>query len=108
MNDVRITIVKRMINEDLIREYATGGDRKERFVPCPRFDDGQTFVVQGQQKPDGFCSWAWADIQRDVVWVALGGVQPNHTDPGTAIACCTDGLNPVFFRLEPIAARCED
>jgi len=102
MNGVRITVVKRMVNADLIREYATDGDKDERIAPCSVFSDGQSFVSRGLTQPDGFCSWAWADIQRDVAWVALGGVQPNHKVPGTAITCCTDGLNPVFFRLEPI------
>jgi len=103
MKDVRITVVKRMINEDLIREYATNGETAERQSPCSLFADGQAFVSRGLNQPDGFCSWAWADIQREVAWVSLGGVQPNHKQPGTALACCTDGLNPVFFRLEPIA-----
>jgi uncharacterized repeat protein (TIGR04076 family) len=102
MRDVRITVVKRMVNEDLIREYATDGENADRQTPCSVFADGQAFVAQGLTQPDGFCSWAWADIQRDVAWVALGGVQPNHKVPGTAISCCTDGLNPVFFRLEPV------
>ncbi len=107
MNDVRITVVKRMVNEDLIREYATHGDAKERLVPCARFADGQSFVSRGVVQPEGFCSWAWSDIQRDVAWVALGGIQPDHTEPGTAVSCCTDGLNPVFFRLEPVASQRE-
>jgi uncharacterized repeat protein (TIGR04076 family) len=104
MNDVRITVVKRMVNADLIREYATDGDKEGRLAPCSVFADGQAFVSHGLTQPNGFCSWAWADIQRDVAWVALGGVQPNHKEPGTAISCCSDGLNPVFFRIEPIEA----
>jgi len=105
MNDVRITVVKRMVNEDLIRAYATNGESSERLAPCSAFADGQSFLAEGLAQPDGFCSWAWADIQRDVAWVALGGVQPNHKVPGTAISCCTDGLNPVFFRLEPVPGK---
>ena len=102
MRDVRITVVKRWVNEELIREYATDGNKESRIAPCSLFSDDQVFVSTGLSKPDGFCSWAWADIQRDVVWVSLGGVQQNHTVPGTALSCCTDGLNPVFFRLEPL------
>ena len=105
MNDVRITVVRRMVNEDLIRAYATDGGNEERLSPCSLFADGQTFVARELGKPEGFCSWAWADIQRDVAWVAFGGAQPNHKVPGTALSCCTDGLNPVFFHLEPVPAE---
>lgn len=102
MNDVRITVIKRFVNQDLIRLYATDGETTERQQPCSMFEDGQTFVVRNGHHPEGFCSWAWADIQREVAWVSLGGVQPNYRHPGTAITCCTDGLNPVVFRVERI------
>jgi len=102
MKSVRITVVKRMVNEDLIQEYAANGQSVERIRPCCALADGQVFLSTGLAQPEGFCSWAWADIQRDVAWVALGGVQQKHRVPGTAIVCCTDGLKPVFFRLEPL------
>jgi uncharacterized repeat protein (TIGR04076 family) len=47
-----------------------------------------------------FCSWAWADIQRDVVHLALGGDFPWIKEKGIGISCCTDGLRPVIFKLE--------
>ena len=100
--NARITCVKRFANIDLIREYATGGENPERQAPCSFCTEGDSFVSVGMTKPEGFCSWAWADIQRDVVWVCLGGVQAKHKTPGTAIACCTDGLNPVVFHIERI------
>jgi len=52
--------------------------------------------------PPDFCSWAWADIQRDVAHLALGGDFPWMKQRGTMITCCTDGLRPVVFRLERI------
>ena len=100
--DARITAVKRFANVDLIRDYATGGENPERQAPCNFCKEGDTFVSKGMTKPEGFCSWAWADIQRDVVWACLGGVQAKHKTPGTAITCCTDGLNPVVFHVERI------
>ena len=100
--NARITVVKRFVNKELIREYATGGESPQRQTPCSQCHEGQEFVSQGMTKPEGFCSWAWADIQRDVIWACLGGVQQSHRIPGTAIACCTDGLNPVVFQIERI------
>ena len=98
--NARITVVKRFANNNLIREYATGGENPERQAPCSFCHEGQEFISESMTKPEGFCSWAWADIQRDVIWVCQGGVQAQHKTPGTAIASCTDGLNPVVFHIE--------
>lgn len=102
MNTTKLTVVKRFVNKDLIREFATNGEQSESQKPCSEFVEGQEFIAKGGCKPEGFCSWAWADIQREVAWVGLGGVQPNYKHPGTAITCCTDGLKPVVFRVERI------
>lgn len=99
---LKITVVRREACSDLIRRYVPHGEDPRLHTPCGRFSDGQTFVVSPCEMPQGFCSWAWADIQRHAVWVALHGVQPGHRQPGTAVVCCTDGLYPVFFRLELI------
>lgn len=50
--------------------------------------------------PQKFCAWAWADIQRDVVYLALDGNYPWMKQNGTVLSCCTDGLRPVVFKLE--------
>jgi len=52
--------------------------------------------------PPSFCSWAWADIQRDVAHLAIGGDFPWIKQRGIMITCCTDGLRPVVFKLERI------
>ena len=74
-----------------------GADRS-----CPALEPGQTFYFrEGEYEPvrQGFCSWAWADIQRDVQVVKTGGKQPWNKTEAT-VACCTDGARPVFFRIE--------
>jgi len=50
--------------------------------------------------PKGFCSWAWADIQRDVTVLALGGDFPWVKEKGVTFSSCTDGFRPVIFKLE--------
>ena len=68
---------------------------------CPYFKIGQEFVTDKTKMPEGFpCSWAWADIQRDVVHLALNGDFPWIKQKGTMVSCCTDGLRPVIFKLE--------
>jgi uncharacterized repeat protein (TIGR04076 family) len=45
------------------------------------------------------CSWAWHDIFKEVMHLALGG--EFFVEPGNVImACCTDGMRPVFYKIE--------
>jgi uncharacterized repeat protein (TIGR04076 family) len=100
---VKITVVKTLETGDLFDEHASAG-----VTPvCTGVNAGQVFVSKGEtlRMPEGFCSWAWADIQwadiqRDVVHLALGGDFPWMKQRGTTLTCCTDGLRPVIFKLE--------
>jgi uncharacterized repeat protein (TIGR04076 family) len=99
MSKCKITVVKRAVFEDLIAAYIS--DTREDFDRCPSFEDGQEFLIEGfPSRPEGFCDWAWADIQRDVVLVMFGGDYPWVQQPGSAITCCTDGFRPVVFKVE--------
>ena len=100
MADVKITVVKKLTNKDLIDEY---GENVEPV--CGLFEVGDEFIVKRRQMPEGFCSWAWADIQRDVVNLATGGNVHWINREGVEINCCTDGLHPVIFKLERILMR---
>lgn len=47
------------------------------------------------------CDWAWNDIQKVLLAMMLGadfGLWMK--DSNTFIACCTDGIKPVVFKLE--------
>jgi len=96
--DVKITVLKRLFLEDVVQEYAEGD-----WAPCDRLTEGQEFVVAGKdlEMPSGFCSWAWADIFKQVLTLARGG-NFRGTKPGTFVTCCTDGFRPVIFALEKI------
>ena len=97
MAKVKSTVVKRMSNPDLITQYGQGVAEV-----CDRFQDGQEFVLDRLNMPPGFCSWAWADIQRDAAIVFNGGNLSWVRQPGVAISCCTDGFRPVVFKVERI------
>ncbi len=98
LHDVKITVVKRMVNLDLAEEY-----RPAVTQPCRLFEDGQEFVVHGIDKPPNFCSWAWHDIHKLVVAAWTGGSFGHWMlDEKSFIACCTDGLKPVYFKVERI------
>lgn len=98
ISDVKITVLKKLETGEVFSQFA-GADVGPL---CPRVEVGQEFVSKGLQMPEGFCSWAWADIQRDVVHIALGGSFPWIKQEGTMISCCTDGLRPVIFKLEAL------
>jgi uncharacterized repeat protein (TIGR04076 family) len=102
--NLKVTVIKRTCNEDLCREYGAeeflkaGGSK-----PCGAFRDGQEFLVNASlDKPTGFCSSAWADIRHELFAIVHGGDRPYIAPKGTAIACCTDGMKPVVFKIERV------
>jgi len=97
LSKLRITVLKRMHFSDLQAEYARAGT----FDVCGAFEEGQVFETDEGQ-PVGFCSWAWADIQRDVTLVRSGAELPWIAPKHTMISCCTDGFRPVIFKIEQV------
>jgi uncharacterized repeat protein (TIGR04076 family) len=95
MPNVRITVLKRTIFQDVVDEHAPW-----EMVPCGLFQDGQEFIIDSDvTPPEGFCAWAYADIQKYIMLLRHDG-NPGLKHEGTAIACCTDGFRPVVFKLE--------
>ena len=100
---VKITVLKRVDPSVIFNGEVPkipGTDR--RFEACPAFEEGQKFVVgMDGKKPEGFCVWAWNDLFKSIAVLHFGGDFP-WTEEGETIACCTDGIRPVSFRLERI------
>ncbi|NLE75797.1 MAG: TIGR04076 family protein [Chloroflexi bacterium] len=97
MTQVKITVLKRTSNPELNAEYG-----HNIGLVCERFAEGDEFLLDRMNKPESFCSWAWADIQRDVATIFAGGAHNWMKHPGTMITCCTDGLRPVIFKVERV------
>ena len=72
MRDIRITVVKKVSNADIHGTYAVRGIS----ATCDTVEVGMEFISKDMAIPPNFCSWAWADIQRDVAHLALGGDVP--------------------------------
>lgn len=99
MKKVKITVLRRSFNEDLANEYGVTGLRT-----CEAVKDGQVFYA-GLGKPEGFCDGAWHAIYP--YWFALANGAKSFwfnnswvRHEGVAVACCNDGLRPVYFKLE--------
>jgi uncharacterized repeat protein (TIGR04076 family) len=102
MAKCKITVIKRIINNDLAEKYC-----RDTVGKCPCFLEGQEFITDFE-KPNGFCDWAWNDILRFVTVFLAGGNFSKGIfdgwmkDEDTMIACCTDAIRPVVFKLEKI------
>ena len=102
MAKCKITVLRKMYNADLAEQYCVN----PRVGVCSAFEVGQTFLLENQDKPAGFCEEAWSAITRYVFAFVNGGgdfFRGGWMKEGkTMIACCNDGIRPVVFKLERI------
>ena len=96
---VKITVLKRTFNQDAVDECANGP-----WAPCSMMKEVQEFIVDGIFMPLGFCSWAWADIERYVQVLVHDGYFAGSKE-GMTVASCSDGYRPVIFKLEAIRPK---
>ena len=100
MATVKITVVKKVNNKDM---FGDNPPVEFSMAPeCNRLELGQEFISEDGKCPDGFCSWAFADIQRDIIHLRFGGDFPSMKEKGAVLSCCTDGVRPVVFKLKRI------
>lgn len=100
MPKVKITVVKKIHNKDMFGDKPPVGFTNNPV--CDKVEVGQEYISEGGACPEGFCAWAFADIQRDITHLRLGGDYPWIKEKGAVLACCTDGVRPVVFKLERI------
>jgi len=96
---VKITVTRRLFNKEEADKYT-----RHPWTPCSTFKEGQEFISDGVLMPEGFCSWAWSDIEKQVMTLSHGG-NFSGCKEGVSVACCSDGFRPVIFvleRMEPI------
>ncbi len=100
MKKVKITVLRKMLNEDLAKEYGADG-----LTSCPMLKEGQVFYAD-YAKPQGMCDEAWKAIYQYVFALSHGAGEELFyygdwiKTPGVAICSCNDGLRPVIFKLE--------
>lgn len=97
--NVRITVKKIVVHEDLIKEYENPIEHT-----CD-MKEGMVFVSEEGQKPENFCDSAWDSVKAFVEVLASGG--GNFYDgwmknEKSAMISCNDGFRPVSFLLETI------
>ena len=67
--------------------------------------EGQVFIADGWQRPEGFCDSAWDTLSPFVMTLAHGGEDLYDgwmKDKKSAMLSCNDGFRPVSFLLEAL------
>ena len=97
MKKVRITVMKTACYRALIEKY------ENPITHACDMKEGQVFIANSWQKPDGMCDSAWDSMSSFVMALAHGG--ENFYDgwmknKNSAMISCNDGFRPVSFLLE--------
>ena len=101
MKKVKITVMKTACYQDLIDKY------ENPISHACDMQEGQVFVANGWQKPQGFCDSAWDSISAFVMTLAHGGEDIYDgcmKNKKSAMISCNDGFRPVSFLLETLDA----
>lgn len=99
MKKVKITVMRKACYKDLIEKYENPIEHA-----CDH-EEGQVFIAEGWQKPEGFCSSAWDSISAFVLALSSGGRDLYDgwmKNERSAMISCNDGFRPVSFLLEAI------
>ena len=104
MKKVRITALRKTCYEDLMAKY------ENPIAHACDVQEGQVWIANGWQKPEGFCDSAWDSVSAFVMTLACGGgnfYDGWMKDPKSAMISCNDGFRPVSFYLEALEEEAE-
>lgn len=99
MKTIKITVLKKVIHEDLINKY-----EKPQINPCP-LKENDVFISKSASIPDNFCQSAWITLYPYVFSLSNNAsslFDEWMIDEKSAIVSCSDGFRPVSFLLEVI------
>lgn len=104
MKQVKITVMKVARYDDLIERF------ENPMEHACEMREGQTFVANGWERPEGFCESAWETVSPFVMALSHGA--ENFYDgwmknPKSAMISCNDGFRPVSFLLETVGEGTE-
>lgn len=99
MKKCRITVMRMASYPDLSAQYENPLDH-----PCD-LSQGQVFLANGWQKPEGLCQSAWDSMSPFVLALSHGGEGLYGgwmKNPRSAMISCNDGFRPVSFLIEAL------
>jgi len=99
MKKVKITALRKTEYSDLMKKY------ENPIEHACDIKEGDVFIANGWERPEGFCLSAWESISQFVLALSHGG--GNFYDgwmknPFSAMISCNDGFRPVSFYLETL------
>ena len=99
MKKVRITVMRTARYDDLIERY------ENPIQHACNMREGQVFIADGWQRPEGFCDSAWETLSPFVMTLAHGGEDFYDgwmKNRKSAMLSCNDGFRPVSFLIEAL------
>lgn len=104
MKKCKITVMRRVCHEDLMAQY------ENPIEHACDMREGQVFIANGWQRPEGLCQSAWDTMSPFVMALTHGG--GNFYDgwmknPHSAMISCNDGFRPVSFLIEALDEEAE-
>ncbi len=99
MKKCRITAIRVARYDDLIEKY------ENPISHACGVKEGQTFIANGWEKPEGLCVSAWESMSAFVMTLAHGGGDIYDgwmKNPKSAMISCNDGFRPVSFLIEAL------
>lgn len=99
MKKVKITVVKKVVHDDLIAKY-----ENPITHACSLFE-GQVFLSENAECPEGLCKSAWENLFPFVFALANGATDFYDgwmKNKNSAMISCNDGFRPVSFYIESI------
>ena len=99
MKKVRITVMRKVCHQDLMTQYENPMEHA-----CD-MQEGEVFIANGWEKPEGFCQSAWDTLSPFVLALSHGGEDLYDgwmKNPESAMISCNDGFRPVSFLIEAL------
>lgn len=104
MKKVRITVMRKACYTDLMEKY------ENPLEHACDMEEGQVFVANGWEKPEGLCESAWQSMSPFVMTLAYGGrniYEGWMKNERSAMISCNDGFRPVSFLMEALDEEAE-
>ena len=104
MKKCHITVMRKANYYDLSEQYENPIDHA-----CD-MEEGQVFIANGWEKPEGFCQSAWDTLSPFVLALSHGGgdfYDGWMKNKQSAMLSCNDGFRPVSFYVEALEEDAE-
>ena len=99
MKKVKITAIRKACYADLMERY------ENPIQHACDIQEGQVWIANGWQKPEGMCDSAWESMSAFVMTLSHGGgdfYDGWMKNPKSAMISCNDGFRPVSFYIDAL------